>query len=331
MKPNDKAIEAALAAILKAMAERNCIIAGVPFNETNYDEFDASEAVEHSKVALDAAYAAQFQSEDYAGLVERLRLRAGIFKDTTDDRATADAIEALLAEREAWKGRHEATAAILKRVEAERDALAARLAICERMMDKEYRDAFTVADNSNTVAAQIVSMRHSRKWTQKELAEKCGMHQPQISALEDPDFENFEVATLQRVASAFDVALLVRFVRFSELARLAPVEASTDPLTNGMTVTIPDGEEKRLAVAPVEDEALVEIMARTNYGKKWDDPENGPGEAMKEVWRNLYRKPLAAVRPHIEAAERERCAKKILETNWVDADPEETAAAIRRG
>lgn len=112
-------------------------------------------------------------------------------------------------------------------------------------------------------------------------------------------------------------------------------------------------------LAPVVDEALVEIAVRTHYGKKWDDPENGPGEAMKEVWRNLYRKPIAAIRPHIEAAERERSSefrglflelfgalKKVVATHQqcINLTPEtilkfedlvsaaeEIAAAIRRG
>ncbi|WP_198008821.1 helix-turn-helix domain-containing protein [Methylocystis rosea] len=93
--------------------------------------------------------------------------------------------------------------------------------IWKKMSNKEYRDAFFAADNSNTISAQIATMRHSRKWTQKELADRCGMKQPRISSLEDPEFDNVEIATLQRIASAFDVALLVSFVRFSELARRA--------------------------------------------------------------------------------------------------------------
>lgn len=96
------------------------------------------------------------------------------------------------------------------------------------MSNKEYRDAFFVADNSNTISAQIATMRHSRKWTQKELADRCGMRQPRISSLEDPEFDNVEIATLQRIASAFDVALLVSFVRFSELARRATDANNSD-------------------------------------------------------------------------------------------------------
>lgn len=71
-------------------------------------------------------------------------------------------------------------------------------------------------------------MRHSRRWTQGQLADKCGMKQPRISALEDPDFENVEIATLQRIASAFDVGLLVAFVPFSDIARRATSLSNSD-------------------------------------------------------------------------------------------------------
>src|SRR5688572_15007518 len=87
----------------------------------------------------------------------------------------------------------------------------------KKMRNKEYRDSFVAADLSNTVAAQIHSLREKHEWTQSQLAEKTGMKQSRISALEDPDYENFEIKTLRRLAAAFDVGLMVRFVPFSEL------------------------------------------------------------------------------------------------------------------
>jgi transcriptional regulator with XRE-family HTH domain len=101
-------------------------------------------------------------------------------------------------------------------------------AIWKKMLNKEYRDAFIVAHNSNTIAAQINAMRQARGWTQEDLASKCGMRQPRISALEDPDFENVEIITLQRLASAFDVGLSVSFVAFSEIARKSTSLESSD-------------------------------------------------------------------------------------------------------
>ena len=166
MKPNDEAYKAAILAI----KENGPYYAGSKIRE--------SMAKHLAEVALPAAYAAQFKSKDYAGLVKQLRF---IDEDTLNIepysceqlcKSAADALEAVLADRDALKseaerlqrklseaddtirglctagesyrdeldklarrfalllygGRQEATAAILKQVEAERDALAARLA-----------------------------------------------------------------------------------------------------------------------------------------------------------------------------------------------------------
>ena len=90
--------------------------------------------------------------------------------------------------------------------------------IWKKLKAKEYRDSYVAAHVSNTVASQINMLREQRGWTQKELAQRASMSQSRISALEDPNYENIEVGTLKRLASAFDVALTVRFTPFSELA-----------------------------------------------------------------------------------------------------------------
>ena len=43
------------------------------------------------------------------------------------------------------------------------------------------------------------------------------MRQPRIAALENPDTGGINLATLVRIAKAFDVGLVVRFAPFSEL------------------------------------------------------------------------------------------------------------------
>lgn len=99
----------------------------------------------------------------------------------------------------------------------------------KKMASKEYRDSYVAGHISNTVASQILMLREARGWTQKDLAEKAGMGQSRISALEDPNYENIQVGTLRRLASAFDVGLTVRFVPFSEVATWT-AELSTEKL-----------------------------------------------------------------------------------------------------
>jgi hypothetical protein len=49
---------------------------------------------------------------------------------------------------------------------------------------------------------------------------------------------------------------------------------------------------------PMTPEKLVEIVARHLYqSKNWDDPDRGPGEKMKDVWRDLAKRALSIAAP----------------------------------
>lgn len=93
----------------------------------------------------------------------------------------------------------------------------AREQIAESLADKEYRDLFVLEHIGQGLAFQIRAMRKDRDWSQTELGEAAGMRQTRVSQLEDPDYERLSLTTLKRLASAFDVGLMVRFVPFSQL------------------------------------------------------------------------------------------------------------------
>ena len=89
--------------------------------------------------------------------------------------------------------------------------------LAEELRSKPYRDAFVAAQIRIGLPMQCRSLRESREWTQPQLAESSGMSQPRISELERPGERKPNLDTLLRLASAFDVALQVRFVPFSQL------------------------------------------------------------------------------------------------------------------
>jgi len=93
--------------------------------------------------------------------------------------------------------------------------------ILEQLRDKAYRESFVFSQMSIPIAFQIRALREQRKLTQKELAEKAGMMQPRIVELERPKGNEPNLRTLGRLAAAFDVALIVKFAPFSELAEWA--------------------------------------------------------------------------------------------------------------
>jgi transcriptional regulator with XRE-family HTH domain len=123
--------------------------------------------------------------------------------------------------------------------------------LINELQDKEIRDSYVSDHISIGIPLQIRALRlqKGREWTQKELADLAGMKQERISAIENPNYKNaFTLSTLLRIASAFDVALIVRFAPISELVKwelsLSPekLEATSfdeDPYFKPESITVP--------------------------------------------------------------------------------------------
>lgn len=92
-----------------------------------------------------------------------------------------------------------------------------RQQLIQRLREKSRRDNFINNVLGTTLSAQVFGMRKSRDWSQTELAKRAGTGWRQIALLEDTDDERYSLATLKKVACAFDVALMVKFVSYSEL------------------------------------------------------------------------------------------------------------------
>jgi transcriptional regulator with XRE-family HTH domain len=147
------------------------------------------------------------------------------------------------------------------------------------MKRKAYRDAFVSGHISTTVSAQIAMLREENGWTQKQLADKAGMRQPRISALEDPNCENYEVDTLKRLASAFDVGLTVRFEPFSEIVSWA--SSVTDA-----KIAVPSFEDDAIEVwpSPTRSDEVPSLGARTE-SYALPDPSRNPKPCGRLIWQ----------------------------------------------
>ncbi len=86
---------------------------------------------------------------------------------------------------------------------------------------KEYRHAFVEEKVRTGIAAQIHAMRTKAKggMTQPEFARRMGKSQSWVSRLEDPNQPPPTIASLLKVAEAFDVDLEIRFGGFSAMLR----------------------------------------------------------------------------------------------------------------
>lgn len=85
--------------------------------------------------------------------------------------------------------------------------------------DSEYRQSYMEAAIEQGVAWQIKINREHRSLSQKELALRIGSAQSAISRAEDPSYGRHRLETLVKVANAFDCALQVKFIPYSQLAK----------------------------------------------------------------------------------------------------------------
>lgn len=92
-----------------------------------------------------------------------------------------------------------------------------RKEIFNGLADKDYRDVFVEENIGMGLAYQIRALRERETWTQEQLGKLTDKAQETISQLENPAYRAYTLKTLRRLAAAFDVGLLVRFVPFSEL------------------------------------------------------------------------------------------------------------------
>ncbi len=90
--------------------------------------------------------------------------------------------------------------------------------LLKKMKNKKYRDLFVSGQIKTGIPFQIRATRDLRGWTQEELGKLAGLPQSAVARLENPDtLHSPNIKTLLKIASAFDVALIVRFAPFSEL------------------------------------------------------------------------------------------------------------------
>uniref|UniRef100_E6Q012 HTH cro/C1-type domain-containing protein n=1 Tax=mine drainage metagenome TaxID=410659 RepID=E6Q012_9ZZZZ len=96
-------------------------------------------------------------------------------------------------------------------------SLSSKKGLTERIRrSKEARARLVSSNLDKGIAFQIRATRDKRKMTQAALAAATGMTQNNISRIEDEDYGRQTLSSLKRVAEALDVALVVRFVPFSQ-------------------------------------------------------------------------------------------------------------------
>jgi transcriptional regulator with XRE-family HTH domain len=82
----------------------------------------------------------------------------------------------------------------------------------EKEFVKELKDESEMASRAIDIAMQIHSLRKTRGFTQKELANFVGVKQSNIARLENADYSGYTMQTLNKVASALSAYLSINLV-----------------------------------------------------------------------------------------------------------------------
>lgn len=81
--------------------------------------------------------------------------------------------------------------------------------------DPELKKYYEEYSRRFDLAQKIREMREAAGLTQKQLADKIGTKQSGIARLEDPDYENYSLATLKKIAQLFQKELVIVFENVS--------------------------------------------------------------------------------------------------------------------
>lgn len=97
-------------------------------------------------------------------------------------------------------------------------SLQSKQGLRKKLGNKAYRDAFVASRISQTLAFQLRVLRQRDGLSQADLAKDLETSQNAISRMESPTYGKVSISTLRKIASHYDVGLIVRFAPFSEIA-----------------------------------------------------------------------------------------------------------------
>ena len=116
----------------------------------------------------------------------------------------------------------------------------------KQLRDPEFADRFARAGEAWDIALQIAAAREKAGLSQRELAERVGTTQQQISRLESPNYEGHSLSMLRRVAQALDARVRFSFEPLSTLrvAEEAPAYKAKKTAPSARTRPKPSSKKK---------------------------------------------------------------------------------------
>ena len=79
----------------------------------------------------------------------------------------------------------------------------------KEMKNPRFAAAFQKEVSRNRLAEQIAALRQKHGWTQADLAHKVGTTQSGIARLENPNYRNYSLKMLEKLAAVLSARLVV--------------------------------------------------------------------------------------------------------------------------
>ena len=100
----------------------------------------------------------------------------------------------------------------------------------DQLKDPAFAERFKKAGQAWDVAMQLTALRTESGLSQKELANRLGTSQQQISRLESPGYEGHSLSMIRRVADALGATVRVRIEKKSRPKKHAVAEKDAEYL-----------------------------------------------------------------------------------------------------
>lgn len=94
----------------------------------------------------------------------------------------------------------------------------------DHLKDRDFVERFKKAGDAWDIALQIAALRKEAGLSQKELAQRLGTSQQQISRLESPSYEGHSLSMLRRVAEVLGATVQVKIQRKTSPNKFAVAE-----------------------------------------------------------------------------------------------------------
>ncbi len=79
------------------------------------------------------------------------------------------------------------------------------------LKEAEFKKAYLEETQRLDLASKIHKLRKTRNMTQQELARRINSTQSVVSRIEQADYHQFKVETLEKIAAALDMVLVIDF------------------------------------------------------------------------------------------------------------------------